>query len=38
VGVDYAASLHRFFASDDPDFPDDTNLDVTHIVGMGISW
>ncbi len=38
VGIDYAASLHRFFASDDPDFPDDTNLDATHIVGLGVSW
>jgi len=38
LGIDYAASLHRFFASDDPDFPDDTNLDVTHIVGLGVSW
>jgi hypothetical protein len=38
VGIDYAASLHRFFATDDPDFPDDTNLDATHIVGLGVSW
>lgn len=37
-GADYAASLHRFFASDDPDFPDDTNLDVTHLVSLGLSW
>jgi len=38
LGVDYAASLHRFFASDDKTFPDDTQLDVTHIVSAGWSW
>jgi hypothetical protein len=37
-GADYAATLHRFFASDNPDFPDDTNLDTTHQVSLGISW
>jgi hypothetical protein len=38
VGVDYAASLHRFFASDDQDFPDDQNLDATHLVSASFSW
>ena len=38
VGVDYAAQLHRFFASDDPDFPDDQDLDATHIVSLGVNW
>lgn len=38
VGVDYAAQLHRFFASDDKQFPDDTNLDVTHLVSASFSW
>jgi len=37
-GADYAASLHRFFARDDQDFPDDTDLDVTHLVSLGLSW
>ena len=38
VGVDYAASLHRFFASDSPDFPSDQNLDATHLVSASFSW
>ncbi len=38
VGLDYAASLHRFFAADDPSFPSDTDLDVTHLVSLGINW
>lgn len=38
VGVDYAASLNRFFAADDDQFPDDTNLGVTHLVSLGVSW
>jgi hypothetical protein len=37
-GADYAASLPRFFASDDPNFPSDTELDVTHLVSLGVSW
>jgi hypothetical protein len=37
-GVDYAASLHRFFASDAQDFPDDQNLDTTHLVSGSYSW
>lgn len=37
-GVDYAASLNRFFASDDPDFPDDKNLDATHLASASFSW
>jgi hypothetical protein len=38
LGIDYAASLHRFFAGDDSQFPDDTDLDATHIVSAGWSW
>lgn len=38
IGVDYAAQLHRFFAADDKQFPDDTNLDVTHLVSASFSW
>lgn len=37
-GVDYAAALNRFFAEDDPDFPDDTGLDATHLVSLSYSW
>jgi hypothetical protein len=37
-GVDYAASLHRFFASDSEDFPSDQNLDTTHLVSASYSW
>jgi hypothetical protein len=37
-GADYAASLNRFFATDDEDFPDDTELDTTHLVSLGFSW
>ncbi|HEY2954902.1 MAG TPA: hypothetical protein VGK89_06615 [Candidatus Eisenbacteria bacterium] len=38
IGVDYAAALHRFFASDSPDFPKDKDLDTTHLVSLGWSW
>ncbi len=38
IGVDYAAQLHRFFAADDTQFPDDTNLDLTHLVSASFSW
>lgn len=38
IGVDYAASLHRFFAVDAPDFPNDKNLEATHLVALGWSW
>ncbi len=38
VGVDYAAQLSRFFAADDKQFPDDTNLDTTHLVSASFSW
>jgi hypothetical protein len=38
IGVDYAASLHRFFGSNDKDFPDDQNLDTTHLVSASYSW
>ena len=38
IGVDYAAQLHRFFAVDAEDFPDDTNLDTTHLVSASFSW
>lgn len=37
-GADYAASLNRFFAADDPQFPDDKNLDATHLVSASVSW
>ncbi len=37
-GIDYAASLHRFFAKDDDAFPDDRNLDATHLVSASLSW
>jgi hypothetical protein len=37
-GVDYAASLPRFFAADDTQFPDDSELDTTHIISAGWSW
>jgi len=37
-GADYAAQLSRFFAADDPTFPNDTELDTTHLVSLGISW
>ena len=37
-GADYAAALHRFFAADDPDFPDDHNLETTHLLSASISW
>jgi hypothetical protein len=37
-GADYAASLNRFFATDDKNFPDDTELDTTHLVSLGFSW
>lgn len=37
-GVDYAASLHRFFAKDAQEFPDDQNLDTTHLVSGSYSW
>lgn len=38
IGVDYAAQLNRFFASDDKQFPNDTNLDTTHLVSASFSW
>lgn len=37
-GADYAASLNRFFAAGDKAFPDDTNLDATHLVSLSLSW
>ena len=37
-GVDYAASLNRFFAASDPQFPDDKSLDATHLVSASLSW
>jgi hypothetical protein len=37
-GADYAAALNRFFAADDPAFPNDTNLDATHLVSLSYSW
>jgi hypothetical protein len=38
IGVDYAANLHRFFAAGDKAFPDDQNLDTTHLVSASYSW
>ncbi len=38
IGVDYAADLHRFFASDDQSFPSDQELDITHLVSASYSW
>lgn len=38
VGVDYAASLHRFFAANADGFPDDQNLDATQLVSASFSW
>lgn len=38
VCVDYAASLHRFFAADDDAFPDDQDLEATHLVSFGVNW
>ena len=37
-GADYAAALNRFFAASDPQFPDDRNLDATHLVSLSLSW
>jgi hypothetical protein len=37
-GADYAAALHRFFAADDPAFPDDHNLETTHLLSATFSW
>mgnify|MGYP003348510586 CR=1 FL=1 len=37
-GIDYAASLNRFLAASDPQFPDDKNLDATHLVSASVSW
>ncbi len=37
-GADYAANLNRFFASDEDDFPEDQNLDATHLVSLSVSW
>jgi hypothetical protein len=38
IGVDYAASLNRFFAANDPAFPDDHNLETTHLISGSYSW
>lgn len=38
LGVDYAASLPRFFANDDSGFSGNSELDVTHILSAGWSW
>jgi len=37
-GADYALSLHRFFAADSPEFPDDDSFDPTQLVSIGWSW
>ena len=38
IGVDYAANLHRFLAASDKAFPNDQNLDTTHLVSASYSW
>jgi hypothetical protein len=38
LGVDYAAALNRFFAKGESDFPDDQDLDTTHLVSASFSW
>ncbi len=38
LGVDYAAALHRFLGSDENDFPNDQDLDTTHLVSASFSW
>jgi hypothetical protein len=38
IGVDYAASLPRFFASNDKQFPNDQNLDTTHLISASFAW
>jgi len=38
LGVDYAASLHRFFSSNADGYPDDQNLDPTHLLSGSFSW
>jgi hypothetical protein len=38
VWVDYAAVLNRFFAKDDPDFPDDQDLEATHRISGTFNW
>lgn len=38
IGIDYCAQLHRFLAQDDKNFPNDTNLDLTHLVSASFSW
>lgn len=38
VGLDYAASLNRFLGSDEADFPDDQDLQTTHLVSVSASW
>lgn len=37
-GVDYAAALNRFFASNDSAFPDDHDLETTHLLSGSFSW
>ena len=38
VGVDYAASLNRFFASNTDGYPSDQDLDPTQLVSASFSW
>jgi len=38
IGVDYAAALPRFFAHDDKQFPNDQNLDTTHLISASFAW
>lgn len=37
-GVDYAAALNRFFAANDSAFPDDHDLETTHLLSGSFSW
>jgi len=37
-GADYAASLNRFFAKNDPAFPEDHDLEATHLLSASFSW
>lgn len=37
-GIDYAAALNRFFASNDSEFPDDHDLETTHLLSASFSW
>jgi hypothetical protein len=38
LGIDYAATLNRFFGSNSADFPGESDLGVTHLISVGWSW